>query len=209
MKKRSRYQDVKSAGSSNIIPFKIDEHWSTRHKRRLESNLKYKEKLQIWCDKNRFSLEVKNEGHHWLFTKEGVKIEWWPSSAKVIFNQVWAEGIHCHDYEQLIKVIKKLFDKNKLLIEKSRNKKHSLQGFRDTESEKLQNWCDNNNFSLEIKNKGIHWILKKEQTRVDWWPSTRKLVINKDYKDTFFAQDINQVIELIENNKKNKPVLEL
>jgi hypothetical protein len=31
--------------------------------------------------------------------------EWWPSSAKLVLDKKWGEGIHCHDYKQALTVI--------------------------------------------------------------------------------------------------------
>jgi hypothetical protein len=32
-------------------------------------------------------------------------VEWWPSSAKLVLNKKWGEGVHCHDYKQALRVI--------------------------------------------------------------------------------------------------------
>lgn len=40
--------------------------------------------------------------------------------------------------------------------------------------------------------------------RVDWWPSTGRTVIYKNYKDAFLSQDVKQLIELIKNNTQNE-----
>jgi len=37
--------------------------------------------------------------------KDPFLAEWWPSSAKLVLNKKWEEGIHCHDYKQALMVI--------------------------------------------------------------------------------------------------------
>lgn len=200
MKKRSRYQDKKSVGRSSIIPFKKDEKWDARHKRRLGANLHFKDKLGNWCKKNGVSFEVKNEGHHWLFIKGATKIDWWPSSAKVIFNQVWDEGIHCHDYKQLIKVIEKKFKGNNKSKCSTSKKKDRRGDSTNSGKARLKGWCEKRGFSLEVKNNTLHWILNSNSIsiRVEWWPSTQKTVFNQNFEDCFRVRDVEQLMELIE-----------
>lgn len=40
----------------------------------------------------------------------GTKIaEWWPSSAKLVLNKDWDNGIHTHDVDQLINELARWF----------------------------------------------------------------------------------------------------
>ena len=65
-----------------------------------------KGKVEAWCKRNRWTLYISNDGHHWTFyTRERKIIEWWPSSGKLVIGKKWTEGIHCHDYEQLLEVL--------------------------------------------------------------------------------------------------------
>ena len=61
-------------------------------------------------------------------------------------------------------------------------------------ADKLRNYCKSNGFSCEIKNEGHHWQIKRGNVTLDWWPSTAKLVINRQYNKGIHVHDISQVI---------------
>ena len=63
--------------------------------------------MTVWCSRYEIELTVTNDGHHWKFEREGKLAEWWPSSAKLVFDKHWKRGIHCHDIEQLKNALKK------------------------------------------------------------------------------------------------------
>ena len=107
MPKRNRYGDTSSLGKSNLIPYRKNEDPKSRHYRRLKVNLNWRNDLIQWARANSFRVEVKNEGHHWILVKPEIRVEWWPSSAKLVINQKWDKGIHCHDYKQLIDLLQK------------------------------------------------------------------------------------------------------
>ena len=100
-----RHVDAKSAGPSKIVPYRQGESATARHSRRLRTALGYRVALESWCDDHGLDVEVKNDGHHWIFTLEldpkPELAEWWPSSAKLVVNKRWSEGIHVHDYQQV------------------------------------------------------------------------------------------------------------
>jgi hypothetical protein len=106
MRKRYRNKDKYQVGRSSLVPYIASESWQERHRRRMQHAMDNKEKVQAWCDKHKWILRVNNNGHHWIFlTKEKKMIEWWPSSGKIAIGKKWKEGIHCHDYKQLLKVL--------------------------------------------------------------------------------------------------------
>jgi len=47
----------------------------------------YEAQVREWCRKHDFTLHITNQGHHWQLTKEKFAAEWWPSSAKLVFNK--------------------------------------------------------------------------------------------------------------------------
>lgn len=105
---RHRYDDTRSIGSSRLIPFLPGENAKDRHARRLAENLAARENMEQWCRDRGVCFRVTNRGHHWLFTLPlGEVADWWPSSAKLVWNKQFAKGIHVHDYEQAKKVIGK------------------------------------------------------------------------------------------------------
>lgn len=103
----AKYDDTKSLGRSQIVPFKPGEEWYSRHARRKAINLNHADELKAWCDANGWKFEVKNNGHHWIFKKGSTVIEWWPSSAKLVKNKQWGRGVHCHDYEKVREFLSK------------------------------------------------------------------------------------------------------
>lgn len=105
MTKRIRYDDTSSLGKSSLVPYRKGEDPKHRHSRRLSTNLNWKSKLLQWAKANGFRAEIKNEGHHWILTDSSNRVEWWPSSAKLVIDQEWVKGVHCHDYEKLIAFI--------------------------------------------------------------------------------------------------------
>ena len=106
---RSRITDSQKIGKSKIVPYKDCETAGERHQRRFETNNRNKIIVQTWCKENRFVLDVKNGGHHWIIKKKNILIEWWPSSAKLVINKEWYNSIYCHDYLQLIDLLSKKF----------------------------------------------------------------------------------------------------
>lgn len=103
--KRARYKDVKQVGQSALVPFQPNESWQDRHARRKEENLRHESEFKQWCRENQWILKVANEVHHWMLKRKQQYIQWWPSSAKVVINEKWDQGIHCHDYEQLKQIL--------------------------------------------------------------------------------------------------------
>jgi hypothetical protein len=67
--------------------------------------LRKRKELQIllpteWM--NGFALRVNNEGHHWMWQKGGFVAEWWPSSAKLVFNRNYDRSFDAHDWTTVI-----------------------------------------------------------------------------------------------------------
>lgn len=105
MRSRNRRPDRRSAGRSKLIPFVPGEEDRIRHYRRLTVNLDNREVVEAWCAEWSVALAVKNEGHHWIFTHGESIAEWWPSSAKLVFNKRWNHGIHVHGFRQAAEII--------------------------------------------------------------------------------------------------------
>ena len=82
-----------------------------RHTRRLHGNLRYEAEVRESCRTRGFNLRVTNTGHHWQLTKQNFLAEWWPSSAKLVFNKQWEKGCHCHDYRQALEMIERVYAK--------------------------------------------------------------------------------------------------
>lgn len=70
------------------------------------------------------TLDVMNGGQHWKIRKEGFVAEWWPSSAKLVVNKHWQNGIHVHDYKQVLSVLREELKRHEANLQKQ--KKGSL-----------------------------------------------------------------------------------
>ena len=102
----AKYRDTAGMGRSALIPRIKDESWWQRHSRRLYVNLRHSNEVDAWCFERSVTVTITNHGHHWRFACIGGRLaEWWPSSAKLVFNRHYAEGIHCHDYSQVLKAL--------------------------------------------------------------------------------------------------------
>jgi hypothetical protein len=97
-RKRKKYRD-KVKVPSRLIKFIPGESAPERHARRLAFAMSLKEQADELCKRAGLTLEIKNDGHHWIFRKGAKVAEWWPSSAKLVINKKWRKGIHVHDPE--------------------------------------------------------------------------------------------------------------
>ena len=105
MTKRHSIPDRRSVGRSAVVPFQGGEGWKSRHGRRLTTNLDYESDVRDWCDQHGVELSITNGGHHWTFTRGNLRVEWWPSSAKLVMDKQWRRGVHVHDWTQVAKII--------------------------------------------------------------------------------------------------------
>lgn len=101
--------DTSSAGRSKLVPFVPGEDPALRHQRRLKANLSRQDEVKAWCREAGVRLRIGNDGHHWLFQREGQIAEWWPSSAKLVLQQRYERGIHVHDHQQALARLRKHF----------------------------------------------------------------------------------------------------
>lgn len=107
MSKRRKIQDRFNAGPSALVPYIEYEPPRERHHRRKTFNLDHIATARALLSQIGYSLEIKNEGHHWIMTCGRDVWEWWPSSAKLVYTKQWRRGIHCHDIEQVITQMKR------------------------------------------------------------------------------------------------------
>ena len=104
------HPDARSAGRSREVPYVYGEEPGARHDRRLRAALESESRVRAWCGNAGVDLSITNEGHHWHFRRGGAAADWWPSSAKLVLDQRWAEGIHIHDTHQLLRELKARFN---------------------------------------------------------------------------------------------------
>jgi hypothetical protein len=53
----------------------------------------------------------------------------------------------------------------------------------------VREWCGKNAYTLLITNDGHHWQFKKGDFLAEWWPSSAKLVINKQWHSGIHCHD--------------------
>ena len=104
----AKFHDRCSLGRSAVVPHVKEESWRQRHQRRLYVNLRHSSEVQAWCFERSVRVTITNHGHHWKFMYcGGRQAEWWPSSAKLVFDRRYRQGIHCHDYGQVLRTLAK------------------------------------------------------------------------------------------------------
>jgi len=91
---------------SRVCPYVPGEDPAARHRRRLLTNVRGEQYLRGWCEGAGIALTISNDGHHWRFTlPNGRLVQWWPSSAKLVFGDDWDHDLHVHDYERAREII--------------------------------------------------------------------------------------------------------
>ena len=105
-KRRRPIPDRYRAGASRLVPFVATENAVQRHRRRFDAALSAEFLLREWCSNRGLTLDVHNNGHHWIMRRSAkMYAQWWPASAKLVLGQQYRAGIHCHDWVQVAKVL--------------------------------------------------------------------------------------------------------
>jgi hypothetical protein len=99
--------DRTSVGPSRLVPYRRDESPPERHERRKREAMASEESMRHWLFVAGISIAIKNDGHHWQMTCDGMVFEWWPSSAKLVVCKRWEHGFHCHDWEQVARIVER------------------------------------------------------------------------------------------------------
>jgi len=64
----------------------------------------------------------------------------------------------------------------------------------------IRAWAQEHGFALRVLNDGHHWILEKAGLFAEWWPSSAKLALNRDYLRTIHASHWSDVIAALERS---------
>ncbi len=64
--------------------------------------------------------------------------------------------------------------------------------------EKVKTFCEQHDIKLRINNGGHHWIFEKNDKMLEWWPSSAKLVKNKNWKTGLHVHDYEQAMAEVE-----------
>ena len=60
-------------------------------------------------------------------------------------------------------------------------------------------WAAQRGLTLRVLNGGHHWLFQKPGLAAEWWPSSAKLVLNRDYLRDRHAPHWPHVAALLEN----------
>ncbi len=61
--------------------------------------------------------------------------------------------------------------------------------------EDVRDWCQERNIKFTVTNEGHHWRFIRRGKTCDWWPSTAKFVIGKQYNRGLHVHDFVQLLQ--------------
>ena len=64
--------------------------------------------------------------------------------------------------------------------------------------EQVRVWAERHGCSLRVLNDGHHWLLQKPGFMAEWWPSSAKLAVNRDYGSDIHAPHWADVLTVLE-----------
>ena len=59
-------------------------------------------------------------------------------------------------------------------------------------------WAEQHGCSLRVLNDGHHWLLQKPGFMAEWWPSSARLAVNRDYGRYIHAPQWADVVTVLE-----------
>lgn len=59
-------------------------------------------------------------------------------------------------------------------------------------------WAERHGFALRVLNGGHHWLLEKGDIVAEWWPSSAKLALNRDYLRDYHAAHWTDVTAVLQ-----------
>jgi len=63
--------------------------------------------------------------------------------------------------------------------------------------DEVREWCASEGVRLTVHNDGHHWIFAKAGHTVEWWPSSAKLIVDKQWGGGTHVHDHLQAIKII------------
>ena len=66
---------------------------------------------------------------------------------------------------------------------------------------RLENWCAGNGCTLTISNHSQHWRITGN-LHAEWWPSSAKLVIDRQYDRGIHCHDVAQLLACLDRRKR-------
>lgn len=75
--------------------------------------------------------------------------------------------------------------------------------------EQIRGWAEKQGCSLRVLNDGHHWLFQAAGIVAEWWPSSAKLAIDRDYTGTTHAAHWSDVKKVLETRFSGSPQLPL
>jgi hypothetical protein len=83
---------------------------------------------------------------------------------------------------------------------RERRKERTLQS-----ESAVRAWASQHGLSLRVLNGGHHWLLERPGFVAEWWPSSAKLAINRDYLYTFHTPNWQGVVDVLGRFDGSRP----
>ena len=64
--------------------------------------------------------------------------------------------------------------------------------------EAVRAWAQRHGIQLVISNHGHHWRFKRGRRTAEWWPSSARLVLQRDYQKDHHVHDHEQAMKILE-----------
>jgi hypothetical protein len=64
--------------------------------------------------------------------------------------------------------------------------------------EQVRVWAEGHGCSLRVLNDGHHWLFQKPDFMAEWWPSSARLAVNRDYGSDIHAPHWADVVSVLE-----------
>lgn len=82
--------------------------------------------------------------------------------------------------------------------EEAGDRHHRRLGFNLNYESEVRTRCEALGLTLKILNNGQHWQFMRGSMIAEWWPSSAKLVINKNWRGGIHCHDWQQVLLVLE-----------
>jgi hypothetical protein len=71
--------------------------------------------------------------------------------------------------------------------------------------EQARVWAEGHGCSLRVLNDGHHWLFQKPGFMAEWWPSSARLAVNRDYGSDIHAPHWADVVTVLEQRLSASP----
>ena len=92
-----------------VVTYIPGESYQDRHKRRIECSQPFCDTAARWSENHGIDLLISRRSRYWRFTRGDQIAEWWPGMAKCLLNRDDLNGIHIHEFPQLLVILKSHF----------------------------------------------------------------------------------------------------